>query len=59
MKLTTVTSKSVLFIYKDLLVKMSEVLNLQLIRDKFTESLCESDDILLTEYLDSYQELNK
>lgn len=38
---------------------MSEVLNLQLIRDKFTESLCESDDILLTEYLDSYQELNK
>lgn len=36
-----------------------EVLNLQVIQDKFTDSLCESDDVLLREYIDSYQELNK
>lgn len=38
---------------------MSEVFDLEIIRDKLTTSLYESDDVLLRDYLDSYVELNK
>lgn len=36
-----------------------EKFDLQVVHDKFLNSLCEEDDVLIKYYLESYDELNK